>query len=135
LIKFEGTPVLTNTGKIPAHRVRFRANAAIIKEPLPQNYVFAPGQNEIGEYVLGMKSPMVMHIVVDDYCDQQDVEDIMSGTNGRALHYWGKVSYDDAFGESHETEFCHRICFYPDPEHVGHYKVSGHYLPGRNQAT
>lgn len=127
--------MLTNTGKTPAHRVRYRNNAAVLKEPLPQDYVFASGQSEIGGYVLGMNSPMVMQIVVDDYCDQQDVEDIMSGTKGRALFYWGKVTYNDAFGESHETEFCHRIWFSPDLQNVGQYKVSGTYLPGRNQAT
>jgi hypothetical protein len=134
-IKFGGNPVLTNTGKTPAHKVRYRNNAAILREPLPPNYVFAPGQNEVGEYVIGMNLPMTMFIVVDDFCDEQDVASIMTGTNGRALYCWGKVVYEDAFGDEHETDFCHRMYFFPNPDNPGVYKVDGNYIPGRNKAT
>jgi hypothetical protein len=82
-----------------------------------------------------MNEDKVMHIVMDDYCDQNDVKDIMDGTKGRALYYWGKVIYDDAFGDTHWTEFCHRIFFVPDPNNPGTFKVHGHYIPGRNKAT
>lgn len=134
-IRFEGTPTLTNTGKTPAHRVRYRNHAAVLKEPIPANYKFPSGQEEIGEYVLGINLPMVMHIVVDDYVDQNDVPDIMRGDKGRALYCWGVVSYDDAFGEPHTTNFCHRLYFFPHPTEEGHWKVNGNYVAGKNDAT
>jgi hypothetical protein len=134
-IKFEATPTLTNTGKTPAHKVRYRANAAALREPLPDNYVFAPGQNDMGEYIVGVNNPMIIHIVVDDYCDQQDVASIMAGTDGRALYCWGKITYEDVFGDRHETDFCHRLFFYPDGDKPETFRVGGTYLPGRNKAT
>jgi hypothetical protein len=134
-IKFDGSPVLENTGKTPAHNVRYRNNVAIIKEPIPPGYIFSPGQNEIGPYVLGIHLPVVMATVMDDFCDQQDVASIMKGTEGRALYCWGKILYDDAFGESHETEFCHRMFFVENSEKPGTYNVRGNYVAGRNKAT
>jgi hypothetical protein len=59
----------------------------------------------------------------------------MSGAHGRAFYYWGIVEYDDAFGDSHMTEFCHRIFFSPDPDKPGQYKVVGKYVAGKNNAT
>ncbi len=133
-IKFEGSPAIQNTGKTPAHNVKYRTNSAVIKEPLAPRYNFAPGQDAAGEYVLGMNQNYVLHIVAQDFVDPKDVTDIMEG-KGRAFYYWGVIDYDDVFGESHFTEFCHRIFFYPDTEKPGQFRVNGTYIAGKNNAT
>jgi hypothetical protein len=134
-IRFQGTPVLVNTGKTPAHKVRYRTTAAVLKEPLLDGYVFVPSQTEVGEYVLGMDQNFIIPIIVDDFVDPQDVSDIMLGTKGKALYYWGVVNYEDTFGDAHSTEFCHRLYFSPNPESEGTYRVNGNYLAGQNKAT
>jgi hypothetical protein len=133
-IRFEGTPALVNNGKTPAHKVRYRSKAAVLREPIPPNYFFTPEREEIGEYVVGTNNSFTLHIVVDDYFDQLDVPAIMEG-NGRALYYWGIVTYEDVFGDVHDTEFCHRIYFYPNLDSPGKFKVNGTYLAGKNKAT
>jgi len=140
-IRFECSPAVTNTGKTPAHEVKYRNNIGILKEPLPTGYTFAAGQDEVGEYVLGLNSPMVMNVIMEDYIDQQDVESIMSGIAGRALYCWGKVTYKDVFGDAQFTEFCHRMYFVANakdplkPEAPTTYRVFGNYLPGRNKSS
>ena len=133
--KFAGVPVLSNTGKTPAHAVRYRVNAAILVEPLIPNYVFPPGQNEIGEYVLGINTPMTMIADVADYCDAGDADDILHGRGNRALYCWGTVLYKDVFKDDHETTFCHRLFFYPNPDEADKWLVRGNYLAGKNNAT
>jgi hypothetical protein len=134
-LKFAGIPALTNTGKTPAHKVRYRNGSAVLMEPISKDYVFPAGPNEIGEYVLGMNTPMIMHTDVADYFDPTDADDILHGRGSRVLYSWGTVFYEDVFGDSHQTDFCHRIFFFPDLEKVGKWKVGGHYIAGRNTAT
>jgi hypothetical protein len=134
-IRFEGIPAIQNTGKTPAHNLRYITSSGVIKEPLGDKYTFpAPSSETIGEYVLGTSQVYQMHIIANDYVDPKDVPDIMDG-KGKAFYYWGTVIYDDAFGESHRTEFCHRLYFYPNLEKPGTFQVGGNYIPGRNTAT
>lgn len=134
-VKFEGTPAVRNMGKTPAYNVRYKTNSGILREPLAENLILSHGQKTVGEYVLGMGQNYTIHIIMDDYVDQSDVPDIMSGTKGRALYYWGFLDYDDVFGDPHTTEFCHRLFFVPDQTNPTKYKVNGNYMAGRNRET
>lgn len=69
-----------------------------------------------------------MFAVVDGFCADKDVEFIKRGTESRGLYVWGRVTYEDAFGETHFTRFCQHI--YWDLKG----NVQGHYIPGRNDA-
>jgi len=44
------------------------------------------------------------------------------------MYVWGFITYEDVFGESHTTKFCHRLTWLP----AGN--VYGYYIPGRNDA-
>jgi hypothetical protein len=134
-IKFEGIPVLKNSGKTPAHNVIYRTNSAVLREPLDKNWNLPPGKEEVGEYDLGSNQNYTLHIIMDDYVDPKDVADIMSGTKGRAFYYWGTINYDDAFGDAHVTQFCHRLFFVPSEKKPGTYNVFGNYVAGRNSST
>jgi hypothetical protein len=134
-LKFEGSPLITNSGKTPAHNVRWRTNSIALRDSESGTYSFPSGEKEFGGEVLGVGQTMRLGVVYPDFYDAEDVEDIKLGENGRAFYYWGVISYDDAFGKPRVTHFCHRIHFYPDPDKAGNWKVGGQYVAGRNKAT
>jgi hypothetical protein len=134
-LKFGGSPLITNSGKTPAHNLRWRTNSIALRDSESGTYSFPSGEKEFGGEVLGVGQTMQLGVVHPDFYDAEDVEDIKLGENGRAFYYWGVISYDDAFGEPRITDFCHRIHFYPDPDKAGSWKVGGQYVAGRNKAT
>ena len=134
-LRFEGSPLIVNSGKTPAHNVRWRTNSSAIKDSESDTYSFPRGEKELGGEVLGVGQTMRLGVVYRDFYDAVDAEDIKLGDSGRAFYYWGTVSYDDAFGEPRTTEFCHRIRFYQDPDKLENWRVEGLYVAGRNKAT
>lgn len=69
-----------------------------------------------------------MTAVVDGFCADKDVDSIKYAKGDTGLYVWGRVTYEDVFGEKHFTQFCQHI--YWD---LGD-NVRGHYIPGRNDA-
>jgi hypothetical protein len=127
-LRFEARPVLTNTGRTPAHNIRFKARAAILPVPLP------PGMDlpithdaDIGEIVIGINQTAYMSAVVDGFVQDADVADIKLGVS-RSLYVWGRVVYNDVFGDQYETLFCHQIYWTGET-------VRGYYAPRRNKST
>ena len=133
-IRFAGTPTLKNTGKTPAHNVKYRNNSAILSDEFAKTFSFPRGDEEFGRYVIGVDQTVTFTVVNKEYVDSPDVDAIRSG-NGKAFYYWGIIEYDDAFGNSHTTEFCHRLYFYKKSSDPDVYGVNGNYVPGRNQST
>ena len=129
-LKFECLPVLVNTGRTPARNVTFKARAAIMPIPLPQgiNLPDAPDEG-VGGSILGPQQNANMFAVVDGFCADKDVESIKYAKEGKGLYVWGRVTYEDVFGENHFTRFCQHI--YWD---LGD-NIRGHYIPGRNDAV
>ncbi|MGC2697133.1 MAG: hypothetical protein WA738_15210 [Candidatus Angelobacter sp.] len=125
-VKFEGKPSLVNTGSTPARNVRIWISARIMttkeaetfdyplgEESAKASAVAAPHQN----YLL---SAMVQNLVPD-----AEVPDIKHG-RGKGLATWGRVTYDDIFGQSHTTRFGQWLFWYPNQS------VYGYYIPGQN---
>lgn len=129
-IKFGASPLLVNSGATPAKKLRYVIRAAVLPVPLPDGFVFpdtTPSQS-----VEGMIPPHQNRTIsasVEDFCDDQEVDDIKIG-KGRMLFTWGTVNYEDAFGVNQTTEFCQTLMFLP-PDN----RVLGFYTPNRNTAT
>jgi hypothetical protein len=126
--KFQGKPLLVNTGNTPAHKVTFRASAAILPVPLPDDFAFPLPAAGIGGPVIGPHQNYTITPVVQDFCDDADVESIKRG-DGKALCAWGIVTYTDVFEQPQETQFCQIITWLPDG------KVWVYYPPRHNDAT
>ncbi len=125
--KFASRPILLNAGHTPAHKVSYKANAAILPVPLPEDFAFPLPDESIGAALLGAQQNATLGAIVDDFCDDKEVEDIKIG-KGKVLYIWGIVNYEDVFGESHFTKFCQSTLFAPDG------KVFGFFIPRHNEA-
>ena len=77
---------------------------------------------------MGPQQNASMGAVVDGFCPEDELQRIKDGTGERNLFVWGKVTYEDIFGDKHFTRFCQQI--YWDLQD----NVRGHYIPGRNDA-
>ena len=115
-IRFAAKPLLVNTGHTPARKVGYRAKAAILPAPLPEDFHFTLPEAQVGASVLGPGQNFILSAIVDDFVADADVAGIKNGTSGRALHVWGTATYEDVFGEMHYTNFCQIITWVPGPQ-------------------
>lgn len=130
-IRFAGRPRLINTGNTPAHKVSYRANAAILPVQLPRDFEFPLTQDSIGGSVIGPNQFTELQAVVDEFVLDSQVSDIKYGKD-RVLHIWGVVTYKDIFGEYRETRFCQALTW------IGKGNdeiVYGYYNTNHNEAT
>ena len=129
-LKFESDPLLVNTGRTPARNMIFKARAAIMPIPLPQGISLPDVPDEgVGGSILGPQQSANMFGIVDGFCADKEVDSIKYAKGDKGLYVWGRVTYEDVFGEKHFTQFCQHI--YWDLKD----KVRGHYIPGRNDAN
>lgn len=128
-VMFGGVPRLINTGQTPAHNVSYTASAAIYPVPLPDPELFSLlcESKPKGSAVLGPHQEFTLTALIDGFIDDNDVNNVKFN-NQKALYMWGKVTYDDIFGEQHTTTFCHQIIWNLNNE------VSGFYSANRNYA-
>ena len=132
-LRFGSSPVLTNTGFTPAKNVSFRVMADVLPIKLPENFQFADfGEKQINDASLAPRQQFVIHGVVKNKFPDDEVQAIMEG-NERRLFVWGTVTYDDVFGGSWETNFCHTYTFFKDGD--GRMRPNGFYHPKHNSST
>ncbi len=131
-LKFEINPSLLNSGHTPAHNLKYWATAEILPFPLPDNFEFpVPINKSPNSYVLHPNHGIELNALVNDFVPDGEVEAIKLGTE-RRVHIWGIVTYDDVFGESHMTKFCHSLFWVK----VGDQEViRGTYSNHHNEAT
>lgn len=104
-VRFEGKPLLLNTGQTPAQKVGVKTRAAILPNPLPEEFDFSiPGPYPAGA-VLGPGQNYMLSAIVSDFVEDGLVAGIKNGTAGRFLHVWGTVTYEDIFKQPHHTNF------------------------------
>jgi hypothetical protein len=128
-LKFEGKPNLVNTGNTHARNVRIRTNAAILPMPPPQNFDY-PLPAEVTESLgasVGAHQTYILSCMVKDFVPDSDVALIKEGAS-KALVAWGLITYEDIFGNTHNTRFGQWLTWFPDG------KVFGYYIPGQNDA-
>lgn len=126
--KFGAQPLVVNAGNTPARNVRQALKAAIMQIPIPPNTELPPVGDLPAGAMLGPHQSSTLAAFVEDFVPDQDVDAIKRGTP-RGLAVWGRVAYEDIFGEEHITEFCHTVLWLPNGN------PHGFYTPGRNRAT
>jgi hypothetical protein len=133
-LRFASSPVLTNTGFTPARNVRNRVTAAVLDTNLPADYKFSDsGKMSTHDATLSPRQSFTISGVVSDRFEDAEVAVIMAGVKKR-LYIWGTVTYEDVFGGSWETHFCHNFNFYRanDKEE---WKVGAYYNATHNSTT
>jgi hypothetical protein len=127
---FGGNPLLVNTGRTPAQKIKFKCRAAILSVPLPREFHLPEGIDEnTGESMLGPQQSANMFSVVDGFQPDNEVANIKNGFMGRGLYVWGLITYEDIFKQPHETRFCQHLYWDQRGD------VRGIYVLGRNEAT
>jgi len=128
-LRFEAKPLLVNYGSTPARKVRHVTYAAILPVPLPKDFKFTyPEVESGGENLIGPHQNRTLSRIVEDYVDDTEVERIKRGM-GHALHTWGFVTYEDAFGVPRRSNFGQILIWLPNDQ------VQGYFLPDMNDAT
>jgi hypothetical protein len=132
-LRFGSSPVLANTGFTPAKNVSFQVMADILPTNLPSGFEFEKwNAMQTHDAALSPRQSFVIQGVVRERIPDAEVPNVMKGETKR-LYVWGTVTYDDVFGGSWETNFCHHFNFYVGPD--GEWKVSRFYNRTHNNAT
>jgi|GEM_PF-4427364 len=132
-LRFEAKPIMLNSGHTPARGIKFRIKSDILPVPLPLDFVFDDPLETSGDGFLPPHQSVTMSALMDRLINDADVEAVMRNI-GQALYVWGDVSYADAFDQSHNTKFCHRVIWFYDEKNEPS-QVNGYYIPGGNWAT
>lgn len=109
--KFASSPTLRNAGNTPAHKVSFKIKTAILPVPLPEDFTFPLPSEPTGGSPIGPHQDTTLNAIADDFCADEEVENVKIGAKGKTLYVWGIVTYQDVFGENHFTKFCHTVNF------------------------
>ena len=120
-IKFQAVPSIVNAGLTPAYKVSFRASAAILPLPLPADFTFPLPTIDSPTSVIGPRQNITISPMVEDFCDDSEVEGIKRATQGKALYAWGIFNYEDIFGNPQYTKFCQIYTWNPDEKTWGYY--------------
>lgn len=132
-LKFESDPILVNTGFTPARNVCYRVMADILPTNLPNNYKFEDyGERIVNDISIAPRQQVILHAVVRNRIPDAEVAGVMEGTVKR-LYVWGTITYDDVFGGSWETNFCHSFFFFPGEKEI--WRVKGFYYATHNKST
>jgi hypothetical protein len=127
-LKFETRPNLRNTGNTPARNVNVRISADILPIPIPKEFRFPIPELEIKNAgVVGAHQTTVLAGTVPTFVPDVEIGMIKEGRT-KALCTWGLITYDDIFGESHQTKFGQWITWNPNG------RVIGYYIAGENDS-
>ena len=132
-LRFEALPRLMNNGLTPARNVSFKVLADLLDGSGHGDLVFP----DVGELIandvsVAPRASFTLSGAVDHRVPDAEVEAIMQG-NTRRLFAWGKVTYDDVYGGSWETNFCCNYVFFRNAK--GEVVVSGYYYRRHNNST
>ncbi|MGA9667401.1 MAG: hypothetical protein WBQ69_13280 [Gallionella sp.] len=136
-LRFATAPIMTNTGFTPARNVSHKIMSDILNTNITDAYKFdESAQFVLSDAVLSPRQQFVINSIVDKKYPIEDVPAIMQGKDKR-LFVWGTITYEDIFGNSWETNFCHNFIFFRDKNNEGVeiIKFLGYYYRSHNQAT
>lgn len=129
--KFGSKPVFENTGFTPARKVCYWVSADILPSDTPADFSFPVGNSMVTDVGMSPRQKYVVNGVVDKFYPDSEVAEIIKGEK-KKLFVWGVVTYEDVFGGTWTTRFCHSFYFYPAEKGLLH---RGSYHPGHNHAT
>ncbi len=125
-LKFQALPSIVNAGLTPAHKVSFSANAAILPIPLPADFAFPLPAPTSGTSVIGPRQNITVSPIVEDFCDDSEIEGIKHAAQGKALYAWGIFTYEDIFGNPQYTKFCQIYTWLQDGKTTWGYYADRH---------
>ncbi len=115
-------------GSTPARKVSIRIAADIIPIPLPSDFTFPlPEATFRDAGIVGAHHTYMLSGIVENFVPDTDVPLIKEGKE-KALCVWGLVTYEDIFGNSHNTKFAQWITWWPNGQ------IFGYYIAGQNDA-
>jgi hypothetical protein len=128
-VKFAGHPQLANTGNTHARNVRIVKKAAIFANPTPNGFTYPdlPINDAIPYAAVAAHGAYTIATILDDFVADSEIGNIKRG-DGKALHVWGVITYDDIFGDHHTTRFAQSLFWLPNGN------VYGFLTPGQNDA-
>jgi hypothetical protein len=111
-IDTSGTPaqvytIIGSKGSTFAQNVERRVGINLLPSPVPNNFAdLGPLKREEGVLVL---APGANSVVVQNFrpLTAEELAKIMTPNGDLRIYAFGKITYDDAFGWSHQTTFCH----------------------------
>jgi hypothetical protein len=107
--KFEVGMIIANTGHTPAHGVRYVAKLEVLPLPLPDDFAFdLPDIPVNSAGVLGPQQIFSVRTPIDRMLTNDEITAVKTGQEER-LYIYGSVTYKDAFGELHYTNFSQRL--------------------------
>jgi hypothetical protein len=125
---FGGRPKLSNSGLTPARKVRFKIRAEILSISLPLDFAFREPFGESQSYGIGPRQSMGIPASVETFWEDTEIQAIKDAA-GKALYFWGRVTYEDVFEDEHYTDFCYYVAWNP------HGGFLGTFIAGHNDAT
>lgn len=132
-VVFQVSPVIVNNDLTPARNLSFKVRAGVFDwgNPTP-DIVFPPvGDLIVNDIGIAPRQSFTINAMINRMPDA-DAAEIMRGVT-RRLFAWGRVTYDDVYGGSWETNFCFNYAF---PKGLDEkVRVQGFYYPHHNNAT
>lgn len=131
-LKFDVRPVVFNSGHTPAHKMTYWASARVLPNPLPDDFDFPIGEDNLKSgFVLGPHQSIIINAVGPDFVSDDEVQAIKAGIKNR-VYVWGIIFYEDVFGQARETKFCHSIYWFTGQNGE---LINGNYSARHNEAT
>jgi hypothetical protein len=127
---FGSSPVIYNTGNTPARKVSHWCKAAILPSVLPKGYQFPQGTPQVTDVGMSPRHNYVLYASLGRFCTLEEIVEIARGDPIR-FYVWGCVTYEDIFGHTHTTRFCHA---YRYPVIGGKVTPMADYHPTHNRA-
>jgi hypothetical protein len=116
--RFEVRFQLVNAGQTPAYKVAYKAHAAILPFPLPEDFDFSlPNVPAGSESTLGHGQHLIMSGAVDRLYSEDQVAEIRSGL--KRLYLFGTATYEDVYRVPRYTNFCMSTVWFPDQTSMG----------------
>jgi hypothetical protein len=100
-----------NMGQTPATHVRFSGVVRVLSRPLPAGFTF-PEQFNPGRNVVHPGKKFMTQTLYDRYPTPGQL--IAASAKNQWLYFFGRLTYDDVFGEHRET----RVCWIHRPEMI-----------------
>lgn len=129
---FQGIAEIYNAGLTPARNVAWEIASQIFDHPAPDNFQFPDPQRVIQTNMsISPRQPFTINSDPLPRLPDAEAELVFRGLT-RRLHVWGKVRYEDVYGEHHEAEFAYNLYFWLDQ---GKIHSGGYFHATHNQAN
>ena len=105
-LRFEFRPTITNNGQTPAYRLQVASDIRILPNPLPDDADLSLTTHGPGSVItLGAQQNIYTPVIMKGRLSLAELREVYKGDK-RRLYVFGRVTYEDTFGDSHTTHYC-----------------------------